>query len=88
MDTPVPDSRVLCSQCGGELHPDVGQIFLTCPYCASAIYLDTSQVVFHWYLAPTLDQSRANSALARWMAGSQTVKNLDQKSRVTEVDFE
>jgi DNA-directed RNA polymerase subunit RPC12/RpoP len=82
------ENVLLCSQCGGELHPDEGQIFLTCPYCASTVFIDKAQVVFHWYVAPTLDESRARAALARWMAGNQTVKDLDQKSRITSVQFE
>jgi hypothetical protein len=61
-------ARTMC----GELHPDEGQIFLTCPYCGSTVYLDKSQVVFHWYLAPTLDETQARASLARWMSGSQT----------------
>lgn len=77
-----------CTQCGGALHPDEGQIFLTCPYCNSTVYLDKSKVVFHWYLAPTIDQEKASFALARWMAGNQTVKDLDKKSRITGSSFE
>jgi hypothetical protein len=79
---------VNCTQCGGELHPDEGQIFLTCPFCGSTVYLDKSQVVFHWYLAATLDEEKARGALARWMAGNETVKDLDQKSQVTGSSFE
>ncbi len=77
-----------CTQCGGELHPDEGQIFLTCPYCNSTIYLDKSRVVFHWYLASTLDETKARFALARWMAGNQTVKDLDKKARLSQTSFE
>ncbi len=77
-----------CTQCGGELHPDEGQIFITCPYCSSTVYLDKSQVVFHWYLAPTLDEAKARASLARWMAGNQTVKDLDQKARLAGQSFE
>lgn len=87
MENLTPAPTVSCSQCGGELHPDAGQIFLTCPYCASTVFLDKSQVVFHWYVAPTLDEAKARGALARWMAGNQTVKDLDRKARVTEVAF-
>jgi predicted RNA-binding Zn-ribbon protein involved in translation (DUF1610 family) len=79
---------VNCTQCGGELHPDEGQIFLTCPFCGSTVFLDKSQVVFHWYLAATLDEDQARGALARWMAGNETVKDLDQKSQVTGSSFE
>lgn len=84
----LPDSLIHCTQCGGELHPDEGQIFLTCPYCSSTVYLDKSQVVFHWYLAPTLDENQARQALFRWMGGNQTVKDLDKKSQVTGVSFQ
>ncbi len=84
----LPNSLIHCTQCGGELHPDQGQIFLTCPYCSSTVYLDKSQVVFHWYLAPTLDENQARQALFRWMAGNQTVKDLDKKSQLSGVTFQ
>jgi hypothetical protein len=76
-----------CPQCGGLLAPDEGQRFLVCPYCASAVYLDKSQVVFHWQLRPTLDEDGARAALRRWMAGNETVKDLDVKARVDSVSF-
>jgi DNA-directed RNA polymerase subunit RPC12/RpoP len=87
MENVAPQTVVTCSQCGGELHPDEGQMFLTCPYCSSTVYLDKSQVVFHWYLAPTLDEQAARGALRRWMAGNQTVKDLDQKAIITGSEF-
>jgi hypothetical protein len=77
-----------CSQCGGELHPDEGQVFLTCPYCSATVYLDKSRVVFHWYLAPTLNEQQALGSLNRWMAGNQTVKDLDQKARIVSQTFQ
>jgi hypothetical protein len=88
MTEALPATAVRCSQCGGELHPDEGQIFLTCPYCHSTVYLDKSQVVFHWYLAPTLDEGKARAALARWMAGNETVKDLDKKAQLQGSTFE
>jgi hypothetical protein len=45
-------------------------------------------VVFHWYLASTLDEGKAQSSLRRWMGGNQTVKDLDRKSRLVETGFE
>lgn len=84
----LPSTRITCTQCGGELHPDEGQIFLSCPYCGSTVYLDKSQVVFHWYLASTLDENRARGVLARWMSGSQTVKDLDRKAQLLNISFE
>jgi hypothetical protein len=87
-DAKLPESQILCTQCGGELHPDEGQLFLVCPYCASAVYLDKSRVVFHWYLTPTLDEEKARASLRRWMAGNQTVKDLDKKAQLSAVSFE
>ncbi len=88
METDLPEAGLHCTQCGGELHPDEGQIFLTCPYCGAEVFVDKSQVVFHWYLAPTLDEPKAKAELARWMAGNQTVKDLDQKAQVMGGSFE
>lgn len=88
MDSQLPSNLLNCTQCGGELHPDEGQIFLTCPYCSSTVYLDKSKTVFHWYLAPTLDQAKAQASLFRWMAGNQTVKDLDKKAKLAGQSFE
>jgi hypothetical protein len=85
---PTPAAPALtCTQCGGELHPDEGQIFLVCPYCSATVYVDRSRVVFHWYVAPTLNENDARAALFQWMSGSQTVKDLDKKSQVTGQSF-
>ena len=81
-------TSLACTQCGGELHPDEGQIFLSCPFCGSTVYIDPGQVVFHWYLASTLDTAAAEGALNRWMSGSKTIKDLDKKSKVIEQQFQ
>ncbi len=87
MASPLPSTLLTCTQCGGELHPDEGQIFLTCPYCNATVYVDKSRVVFHWYVAPTLNEEQARSALYRWMSGNETVKDLDKKAQVQGVTF-
>lgn len=81
-------TQLSCTQCGGELHPDEGQLFITCPYCSATVYLDKSRVVFHWYVAPTLKDQDAVSALYRWMSGSQAVKDLDKKVRLEGQSFQ
>lgn len=88
MTTPSPATSLTCTQCGGELHPDEGQQFVTCPYCSATVYIDRARVVFHWYLAPTLNDAEAAAALRRWMSGSQTVKDLDQKARIIGQQFQ
>ncbi len=79
--------KFYCSQCGGEIQQDEGHVFVTCPFCESTIYIDKSQVVFHWYVDPTLKPDDANSTLFRWMTGNQTVKNLDKKARLISKEF-
>jgi hypothetical protein len=88
MSQPAVTPSVSCTQCGGELSPGEGQIFLTCPYCSATIYLDPSQVVFHWFLAPTIDSQQAGGQLNRWMSGNQTVKDLDKKAQVIDQTFQ
>lgn len=76
-----------CTQCGGELHPDEGQHFIVCPYCSSSVFIDKSKVVFHWYIASTLNDEKARNALHSWMSGNDTVKDLDKKSEVIGKSF-
>lgn len=45
-------------------------------------------MVFHWYLASTLDEAKARANLARWMGGNDTVKDLDKKARLAGSSFE
>jgi hypothetical protein len=49
--------------------------------------VDKSRVVFHYALAPTVDEAKARSLLAQWMAGNATVKDLDRKARITGQTF-
>ena len=84
----LPSTEVKCAQCGGVLRPEAGQVFLTCPYCASAVYVDKSQVVFHYALSCTVTPEAAAANLRRWMAGNQTVKDLDRKARVVTTTFQ
>ena len=79
--------KLNCTQCGGELHPEEAQVFITCSYCETSVYVDRSQVVFHWLVNPTIDQEKAKGELFRWMSGNQTVKDLDKKSHIIGVDF-
>ncbi len=77
-----------CSQCGSELNPTPGQVFVTCRSCGAAVYIDRSQAVFHFVLEPTVDEAHARGLLARWMAGNDTVKDLDRKAAVQSSTFE
>ncbi|MGQ0601380.1 MAG: hypothetical protein ACT4QE_06745 [Anaerolineales bacterium] len=84
---PLPATQLRCTQCGAELHPDEGQFFVTCANCHSTVFVDKSRVVFHYTVAPTVDEAKARSLLAQWMAGNDTVKDLDKKAQVTGQTF-
>lgn len=69
--------NVSCTQCGGSVAVDPSTPFLNCPFCSSALYLDKSKVVFHFVVSPTIGMEDAVGKLRRWMAGNETVKDLD-----------
>ena len=70
--------NVTCTQCGGSVTVDPSTPFLSCNFCSSALYLDKSRVVFHFVVSPTIDLEDASGKLRRWMAGNDTVKDLDR----------
>ncbi len=87
MSEAISASTFNCTQCGGELYPDEGQRFITCPFCSSTVFIDKSKVVFHWYIASTYNNEKARSALFSWMSGNDTVKDLDKKAQVIGKSF-
>lgn len=72
---------ICCSQCAAELEVRQGETFLFCPFCGSSLFLDRSQVVINYRLEATLNEDSARSALLRWMAGNDTVKDLDSQAK-------
>ena len=79
-------SSVLCSQCGGKNEVSTGSRFVTCVFCDTTLFVDRAQVVFHYRLPPLLAQEEAAAALRRWMAGNETVKDLDRKSEIEAIE--
>lgn len=89
MDSSRPEengSAVLCSQCGGKNEVPTGQRFVTCVFCDSTLFVDRAQVVFHYRLPPLLAAEEATAALRRWMAGNDTVKDLDRKAKIEDLE--
>jgi len=89
MDSSRPEERgssVLCSQCGGENEVPTGHRFVTCVFCGTTLFVDRAQVVFHYRLPPLLAQEEAAAALRRWMAGNDTVKDLDRKAEIEDLE--
>ena len=74
--------EIVCPQCAGANPLATGEALLTCTFCGSTLYVDRSRVVGHFRLPRLLDRGRAEASLRRWMAGNDTVKDLDRKSRL------
>ena len=73
-------NTVACTQCGGENELASGRRLFQCQYCDATLFVDRGGVVNHYRLPPLLGADEARAALRRWMAGNQTVKDLDKKS--------
>lgn len=89
MDSRLPEegsSSVLCSQCGGDNEVPTGHQLVTCAFCGTTLFVDRAQVVFHYRLPPLLGVEEATASLRRWMAGNDTIKDLDRKSEIDEVE--
>ncbi len=82
----VKETRFACTQCGGEGALESGQRFLTCRYCNATLFVDLSGVVSHFRLPRLLTADAAKAACRRWMAGNDTVKDLDRKSVIETVE--
>lgn len=72
-------STVTCPQCGGVCPLPAGEKILDCPFCSVSLFVDRSAVVSHYWLPRLLDRAEAVAALRRWMAGNETVKDLDRR---------
>jgi hypothetical protein len=74
-----------CPQCGGENLLLSGERLLPCAFCGASLYVDRSGLVSHYRLPRLLDRAAAEQALRRWMAGNDTVKDLDTKAEGIEL---
>lgn len=76
---------ITCPSCGAETQLPSGERLVSCAFCGSSLYVDRGDAVSRYRLPRLLDAAQARAALARWMAGNETVKDLDRKSRVSEL---
>lgn len=89
MEVSRPEERVssvACTQCGGENDVPTGHRFITCGFCSTTLFVDRAQVVFHYRLPPLLASEEAGAALRRWMAGNDTVKDLDRQAEIESLE--
>lgn len=75
-------SAIECPQCGGENRLPSGERLIACAWCDATLFVDRGAAVSHYWLPRLLDREQALAALRRWMAGNETVKDLDRRSTV------
>ncbi len=78
----APSNTIECPQCGGENQLPSGQRLFRCEFCSATLFVDRSGAIGHYFLPRLLDAEQAAAALRRWMAGNDTVKDLDKKSSI------
>jgi hypothetical protein len=82
----VTGTTILCPQCGGENDLPSGLLFVSCAFCGTSLFADRSGVISYYRVPALLDKDKAQAALRRWMAGNDTVKDLDHKSQLEGFD--
>ncbi|MDX1615644.1 MAG: hypothetical protein R3300_15130 [Candidatus Promineifilaceae bacterium] len=87
MTSPSTPVQVLCRQCSAPLPVEQGRNLVTCEFCGTTNAVDKGQTVFHYVVRTTVRDNEAEAALRRWMAGNDTVKNLDSKATVSRPRF-
>lgn len=81
-------TQINCGQCGSLLPVEHGSQFVTCVYCGTTSFVDKARAVFHYAVRSTVREEDALSALRRWMAGNETVKDLDKKAQIQRPTFD
>lgn len=74
--------EIVCPQCGGDNQVPSGERLLTCSWCEATLFVDRSGAVSHYRVARLQGRDEAERNLRRWMAGNDTVKDLDEHARV------
>jgi hypothetical protein len=88
MDSLPPSVQLLCSQCSAPLPIEQGTQLTVCEYCGTTNYVDRGKTVLHFVVKTTVRENDALAALRRWMAGNQTVKDLDKKAKIGGIYFQ
>ncbi len=77
---------ITCPQCGGQSELPSGRRLVRCEFCDGTLFVDRAGAVNHYRLPALLSAGEARAALKRWMAGNDTVKDLDRKATVESVE--
>jgi len=80
--------QVRCTQCGATIEVAPGARLQQCEYCSTALVIDGSASLFHQIMVPTITGNKVSAHLRRFLAGTQTVADLDKKAKIGEPTLE
>ncbi|MEJ2581566.1 MAG: hypothetical protein P8127_08005 [Acidobacteriota bacterium] len=78
---------VACTQCGASIEPRAGERLIECPYCDTALVVDGSSTLIHEVMEPTVKRAQVPAHLKRFLGGTSTVADLDQKAQLSEPEL-
>ncbi len=80
--------QVRCTQCGADVEVRADQRLLECPFCSSALVVDAEGTLFDEVMLATVEPGEAPAHLRRFMAGRDTVADLDKQAVIGEPQLE
>jgi hypothetical protein len=79
---------VACTQCGASIEPRAGERLLECPYCDTSLVVDGAATLIHEVMVPTVTMEQVPAHLRRFLGGTSTVADLDQKAQLEDAHLQ
>lgn len=79
---------IRCSQCGANFEASAELRLTRCPFCDTALAIDTRGSIIREMMLPTISAEEAPHHLRRFMAGTETVAGLDREAEIESIRLE
>jgi len=70
-----------CTQCGAELNPHKHEIFYSCPYCESTLFIQKGRSVQNFFVPRRVTVRDLTSILSTWLAQNELNEDISVVSR-------
>jgi len=75
--------QINCTQCGAGVPIEEDSEFVRCPYCETALYVDTDRTLKHFYFVPQVTRRDLHLNIRRKLA----YMEIDESVKITEADM-
>lgn len=65
-----------CTQCGAELRPHKDEIFYSCPYCRSTLFIQKGKSVQNYFVPRRVAERHLRSILSTWLARNELNEDI------------